>query len=204
MTSRTGSTEIICPLFIKMINSNLWRIFNLKVVISGSFRKHMEEIIKLKQQLERDGIEVIKPNNIDIIENPENPEFIKFNGEENMSEYELQQQYYRAIEKCDAHIIFNKGGYIGKSALYELFYGAGTNSFSKMNKFLLEHAQVYLLEKPNIQKLNEVFGLQDSTDIRIYYLILALIEKKYVRIGVDTMYEDFKIKKTINKDEEER
>lgn len=60
-------------------NSKLWRMFNLKVVISGSFRKHMEEIIKLKQQLERDGIEVIKPNNIDIIENPENPEFIKFN-----------------------------------------------------------------------------------------------------------------------------
>ena len=40
--------------------------------------------------------------------------------------------------------------------------------------------------------------------IRIYYMILALIEKKYVRIGVDSMYEDFKIKKTINKDEEER
>ena len=176
----------------------------MKVVISGSFRKHMEEIIKLKQQLERDGIEVIKPNNIDTIDNPENPEFIKFNGEESMSEYELQQQYYRAIETCDAHIIFNKGGYIGKSALYELFYGAGINSFSKINKFLLEHAQVYLLEKPNMQKLNEVFGSQDSADIRIYYMILALIEKKYVRIGVDSMYEDFKIKKTINKDEEER
>lgn len=157
----------------------------------------MEEIIKLKQQLERDGIEVIKPNNIDIIENPENPEFIKFNGEENISEYELQQQYYRAIEKCDAHIIFNKDGYIGLSALNELFYGAGTNSFSKMNKFLLEHSQVYLFEKPNIQKLNEIFGLQDSNSIRIYYLILALIEKKYVRIGVDTMYEDFKIKKQL-------
>lgn len=70
----------------------------MKVVISGSFRKYMEGIIKLKQQLERDGIEVVKPNNIDVIENPDNPEFIKFNGEENMSEYELQQQYYRAIE----------------------------------------------------------------------------------------------------------
>lgn len=168
----------------------------MKVVISGSFRKHMEEIIKLKQQLERDGIEVIKPNNIDTIENLE---FIKFNGEESMSEYELQQQYYRAIETCDAHIIFNKGGYIGKSALYELFYGAGTNSFSKINKFLLEHAQVYLLEKPNIKKIDEVFGSQDNSVTRIYYMILALIEKKYVRIGVDTMYKDFKIKKQLIK-----
>lgn len=73
-----------------------------------------------------------------------------------------------------------------------------------MNKFLLEHAQVYLLEKPNMKKLNEVFASQDSSEIRIYYMILALIEKKNVRIGVDTMYEDFKIKKIINKNEEER
>lgn len=137
----------------------------MKVVISGSFRKHMNGIIQLKKKLESDGIEVIKPNNIDVIENPENLEFIKFKGEEGMSEYELQQQYFRAIEECDAHIIFNKGGYIGKSALYELFYGAETNSLTKLNQFLSKKAQIYLLDKPDKEKIKEAIGLQNSDDI---------------------------------------
>ena len=36
----------------------------MQVVISDSFKKHMKEIIELKERLEADGIEVIKPNNI--------------------------------------------------------------------------------------------------------------------------------------------
>ena len=36
-------------------------MISLKVVISGSFRKHLQGILKLKKELEERGIEVIKP-----------------------------------------------------------------------------------------------------------------------------------------------
>lgn len=36
----------------------------MKVVISGSFRKHLQGILKLKKELEERGIEVIKPNKV--------------------------------------------------------------------------------------------------------------------------------------------
>lgn len=80
----------------------------VQVVISGSFRKHLNEIIQLKKKLEQDGIEVIKPDNVDVIDNYENPDFIKFKGEEHISENDLQMQYFFGIDYCDAHIIYNK------------------------------------------------------------------------------------------------
>ena len=166
----------------------------MKVVISGSFRKHMEEIIKLKKQLENDGVDIVKPDNIDVVENPENPEFIKFKGEENKSEQELQYQYLVGIENCDAHIIYNKDGYIGTSALHELFYGAGTNTFSKMNNETKQRAKVYLLERPSIQKLNNAINNQSEDIKRIYNMILALIKIGDINIGIEKMYKDFNIK----------
>lgn len=47
----------------------------MKVVISGSFRKHLQGILKLKRELEELGIEVIKPNRVKKINNKDNPDF---------------------------------------------------------------------------------------------------------------------------------
>lgn len=168
----------------------------MQVVISGSFRKHMNEIIDLKQKLEADGIQVIKPNNIDVVDNPDNPEFVKFKGEENISENDLQMQYFHGIDFCDAHIIYNKDGYIGSSALHELFYGAGRNSFAKSNGN--EHTQVYLLEPLNYEQIKNSYGNDPGDDFqRIYGMINALIQMGNIKIGLDTLYEDFKIKQRI-------
>ena len=62
----------------------------MKVVISGSFRKHLQGILKLKRKLEERGIEVIKPNRIKTINNIDNPDFVKFEGEENIHPYILE------------------------------------------------------------------------------------------------------------------
>ena len=84
----------------------------MKVVISGSFRKHLQGILKLKTELEKRGIEVIKPNKIKAINNIEDPNFVRFEGEENIHPYILEMEYFDAIGECDAHIIYNKDSYM--------------------------------------------------------------------------------------------
>ena len=79
----------------------------MKVVISGSFRKNLQGILKLKKELEERGIEVIKPDRIKKINNIDNPDFVKFEGEENIHPWILEREYFNAIVKCDAHIIYN-------------------------------------------------------------------------------------------------
>ncbi len=69
-------------------------MISLKVVISGSFRKHLQGILKLKKELEERGIEVIKPNRVKTIKNIGNPDFVKFEGEENIHPYILEMEYY--------------------------------------------------------------------------------------------------------------
>lgn len=154
----------------------------MKVVISGSFRKHLEDIKKLKVQLESKGIEVIKLDNIEVISNEDNPEFVKFTGQENKTEEELQLEYDIAIENCDAHIICNIDGYIGSSALRELFIGAGNNTITTKMKnngqVSKRYSQVYLLEPPSKEALGE----------HVYNLIMALVQKGNVRIGLTSIY----------------
>ncbi|MCI6266162.1 MAG: hypothetical protein MR598_04885 [Erysipelotrichaceae bacterium] len=157
----------------------------MKVVISGSFRKHLSDIIELKRCLEMDGIEVLKPNNIDVIDNQENPEFIKFIGEDTKSEYVLEQEYLEAIFKSDAHIIFNKDGYIGTSALIELCVGAGNYAYTKKEYekglFQSTNSKVYLLEPLNPKYFDQ----------EVFHFVQYLLMKGDVKVGVYQMYQDF-------------
>lgn len=160
----------------------------MQVVISGSFRKHLDEILYLKSVFEAEGIIVLKPVDFDVIINSDNLNFVRFVGEENKSQECLQNEYDIAIEECDAHIIFNKDGYIGSSALRELCLGAGNNALSiidngkkKINK---KYSQVYLLEPID----ETLLGPEIS-------FINALIRKGNVKVGLDKMYQDFGMNK---------
>ena len=171
----------------------------MKVVISGSFRKHLQGILKLKREFEERGIEVIKPNRVRTINNIDNPAFVKFEGEENIHPYMLEKEYVDAIRECDAHIIYNKDSYLGQSAIYEL--GA---SMAKG-----ENTKVYFIERPNPNKMIEQKGDIDEgekQDIREFCELLEDMEKQGVLgIGIDQLYKDFNIKKqSIDRDEEER
>ena len=169
----------------------------MKVVISGSFRKHLQGILKLKKELEERGIEVIKPNRVKTIKNIENPDFVKFEGEENIHPYILEREYFDAIEECDAHIIYNQDSYLGQSVTYELGGSMG------------EKTKVYFIERPNLNKMIEQNGTIDQgekKDIIEFCELLEDMERHGVLgIGIDQLYKDFNIERqTIDKDEEER
>jgi hypothetical protein len=90
------------------------------VVLSGSFRKHLDYIIKIKRELGRANTEVLSPR----FEEPKNPgdEFVVFEGEQGLSPLELERYHLDMIEKCDALIVCASGGYVGASALIEIGY----------------------------------------------------------------------------------
>ena len=90
------------------------------VVLSGSFRKHLDYILSIKNKLIEKKIEILSPR----FDTPKNPgaEFVVFNGEENMSPLELERFHLRKIDECDALIVCNKDGYVGASSLIEIGY----------------------------------------------------------------------------------
>lgn len=90
------------------------------VVLSGSFRKHLDYILEVKQALAKRGVEVLSPR----FEEPKNPgeEFVVFSGEEGMSPLELERYHLDMIENSDALIVCAKDGYVGASALIEIGY----------------------------------------------------------------------------------
>lgn len=91
-----------------------------QVVLSGSFRKHLDHILELKKQLEAKGINVLSPR----FKHPKNPhdEFVVFDGEEGLSPLELERYHLDKIEKCDALIVCAPDGYVGASAMLEIGY----------------------------------------------------------------------------------
>lgn len=88
------------------------------VTISGSFRKHLEYILKIRKQLVEKGIEVLSPR----FTEPKNPgeEFVVFGGEEGLSPLDLERHHLKSIEECDALIVCDPEGYVGASALIEI------------------------------------------------------------------------------------
>lgn len=90
------------------------------VVLSGSFRKHLDDIVKIKKQLTARNIDVLSPR----FDEPKNPgqEFVVFEGEEGLSPLELERHHLNMIESCDALIVCDPDGYVGASALIEIGY----------------------------------------------------------------------------------
>lgn len=90
------------------------------VVLSGSFRKHLDYILNVKKQLSAKSIQVLSPR----FDEPKNPgqEFVVFEGEEGLSPLELERHHLNMIEKCDALVVCASNGYVGASALIEIGY----------------------------------------------------------------------------------
>ena len=157
----------------------------MKVVISGSFRRHLQGILNLKDELEKRGITVLKPDKIQTLENPDRPDFVKFEGEEVIPPLVLEMQYLKAIRECDAHIIYNKDSYLGNRALRELGYSKGCKN------------KKYFLEMPDLDKMiackNEKEEMKQQ-EIRDFceYLLKGIEEGKF-RVGIDQLYKDFNI-----------
>lgn len=90
------------------------------VTISGSFRKHLDYIVKVKQEIEAKGAKVLSPR----FTAPKNPgeEFVVFQGEEGLAPLELERHHLDSIDKSDALVVCDPEGYVGASALIEIGY----------------------------------------------------------------------------------
>jgi len=90
----------------------------LKIAISGSFRKHFSEIIKLIYKSEEAGIDVLSPKKSKII-NP-GAEFIFLESDDTEDQMMLQLRHLEAISQSDALYVCNHDGYMGASTILEM------------------------------------------------------------------------------------
>jgi len=129
----------VIPSNSNIINGVIRREFRY-VTISGSFRKHLDYISKIKGQLEKNGTKVLSPR----FTEPKNPgeRFVVFTGEEGLSPLELERHHLKSISKSDALIVCDPEGYVGASALIEIGFA---NSLGK---------RIVFVEKPEKFMLN--------------------------------------------------
>ncbi len=88
----------------------------LSIVVSGSFKKHFEDISNLIRQFEALDITVLSPK----VSKNSNNEFVILETDDTNESKILEQRHLDAIEKADALYIYNPDGYIGASATLEL------------------------------------------------------------------------------------
>lgn len=91
---------------------------NFSVVISGSFRKHLEGIQQASQAFQKAGVRVLSPE----ASAPLNPgqEFVLFATDDTHDPKVLEQRHLDAITRADALYVYNPGGYVGASATLEI------------------------------------------------------------------------------------
>lgn len=94
---------------------------NLKVVISGSFRKHLSELEFVVSKFKSQGIKVLGP----LTTSPVNAkaEFVILSSDNPLlSNCKLEINYMRQIGASDFHYIYDLNGYIGYSVAAEMAY----------------------------------------------------------------------------------
>ncbi|MCX7928543.1 MAG: hypothetical protein N2558_02560 [Patescibacteria group bacterium] len=139
--------EEIIPSDSNLINGVVRQEFRY-VTLSGSFRKHLSYISKIKKELEKGGVKVLSQRFVE----PKNPneEFIVFSGEENLSPLELERYHLNSIINSDALIVCDPEGYVGASALLEIGFAQALGK------------RIIFVEKPQEFILNNLpaeFGL---------------------------------------------
>lgn len=114
-----------------------------RVTLSGSYRKHLSQILEIRNQLIEKNIEILSPR----FTEPKNPgeEFVIFSGEEGLSPIELERHHLESIEDSDALIVIDPDGYVGASALIEIGYA---NALQKRLIFVENPAEFMLNTLP--------------------------------------------------------
>jgi len=133
--------QTIIPSNSNIINGVVRQEFRY-VTISGSFRKHLEYILKIKEKLETQRTKVLSPR----FTEPKNPgeKFVIFTGEEGLSPLELERHHLKSISESDVLIVCDPEGYVGASALLEIGFA---NAIGK---------RIIFMEKPEEFILNNL------------------------------------------------
>lgn len=93
---------------------------SIATVISGSFRKHLFLIAKLKNELELNYISVLSPVG-DVAINPDD-EFIILNSDPISHPRLLQDSVFAKIRRSTFLTVANVNGYLGKATILEMGY----------------------------------------------------------------------------------
>lgn len=92
------------------------------VVVCGSFNKHLDTISKLIEKLKNCGIEVLSPENTDVVGTERG--FVLFKGDNlvNNCTWSIEALHLKAIEKCDIVVVCNLDSYVGTKTALEIGY----------------------------------------------------------------------------------
>lgn len=93
---------------------------SMPAVIIGSFRKHLDEIIEIKNKLEKCGVLILSPIDDDVV-NPDD-EFILFKSDQVTDPKLLQDSVFNKIKHSTFIVVANIGGYIGRAGTLEIGY----------------------------------------------------------------------------------
>lgn len=94
--------------------------YSIFTVISGSFRKHLLQIIQLKKQFEQNYVSVLSPAG-DMAVNP-GEEFIILDSDPVTHPRILQDSVFAKMRRSTFLTVANIGGYLGKAAILEMGY----------------------------------------------------------------------------------
>ena len=124
---------------------------NIFTVISGSFRKHLKYIVKLKEELINNGIAVLSPSGKAAV-NPDK-EFIVLDSDPINHPKTLQDSVFAKIRRSTFLVVANFDGYLGNAVIMEMGYAIALG------------IQIYTIEKiedPNLapycKLLSEVYS----------------------------------------------
>lgn len=126
----------------------------ITIVISGSFRKHIQGIQEKIREFEALGISVLSPKASKVI-NPKE-EFAILETDDTAEPKTLEQRHLDAIYESDALYIYNPDGYLGASATMELGWALalGKPVYAKETPqdFTLKLFSGKIASPPNIKK----------------------------------------------------
>lgn len=95
-------------------------ISSIETVISGSFRKHLRQIIQLKHLLEEAGVTVLSPQGSSAINPTE--EFIYLDSDPIEHPELLQSSVFAKMRRSTFLVVANIEGYLGKATILEIGY----------------------------------------------------------------------------------
>lgn len=95
-------------------------VSSIETVISGSFRKHLREIVMLKHMLEEYGVTILSPVG-NFATNP-SEEFIYLDSDPIEHPEVLQSSVFAKIRRSTFLVVANIDGYMGKATILEIGY----------------------------------------------------------------------------------
>lgn len=130
--------------------ANKIHVDTICTVICGSFRKHLGQIMKLKEQLENSFVTVLSPAGHSAV-NP-GEEFVVLDSDPVTHPKLLQDSVFAKIRRSTFLVVANFDGYLGKAAILEIGYAVATG---------ISIYSVEPVEDPNLnpycRPLSEVF-----------------------------------------------